>query len=180
MSRYFAVCIDDYSASPICPGSKNYYGTKKEVADFIKAIEKDKKSSEISIGQQMVNCIEKTVTILKNHVWEHINTWGFPYMMKAEDIAVEQILVKVKNTYCRCIKPTFRNLQYSTEDNNWMAVGKRLWGCTNIFEIADGKHRYRLYAIEQEYTDFCEAKQDMNDVSKIILKAACDDIFGDG
>ena len=38
MSRYFAVCLEDYSASPICSGNKTYYGTKGEVADFIKVI----------------------------------------------------------------------------------------------------------------------------------------------
>ena len=180
MSRYFVVCLDDYSASPICPGNKTYYGTKEEVADFIKAIEKDKKSLEISIGQRSVNCIEKTVAILKNHVWEHINTWGFLYMMKADEIVAEQMLIKVKNKYYRCIKPTFQNLQYSTEDNNWMTVGNRLWGFPNTYEITADKHRYRLYAMEQEYTDIYEAQQDINDVTKITLETACDDIFGDG
>ena len=180
MSRYFAVCLEDYSASPICPGNKTYYGTKGEVADFIKVIENDKKNSEISIGQRSINCIEKTVAILKNHVWEHINTWGFLYMMKADEIVAEQMLIKVKNKYYRCIKPTFQNLQCSTEDNNWMAVGNRLWGFPNIYEITVDKHRYRLYVIEQEYTDICEAQQDMNDMTKITLKTACDDIFGDG
>ena len=180
MSRYFVVCLDDYSASPICPGNKRYCGTKEEVADFIKAIENDKKNSEISIGQHTVNCIEKTVLILKNHVWEHINTWGFPYMMKSDEIVAEQILIKVKNKYYRCIKPTFQNLQCSTENSNWMLVGNRLWGFPNIYEITADKHRYRLYAIEQEYIDICEAQQDMNDMAKITLKTACDDIFGDG
>ena len=180
MSKYFAVCLEDYSASPICPGNKTYYGTKQEVADFIKAIENDNKNSEISIGQHTVICIEKTVLILKNHVWEHINTWGFPYMMKADEITIEQILIKVKNKYYRCIKPTFQNLQYSTEDNNWMVVGNRLWGFPNIYEITAAKHRCRLYAIEQVYTCLCEAQQDMNDAKRITFKTACDDIFGDG
>ena len=61
-----------------------------------------------------------------------------------------------------------------------MPIGNNLWGFPNIFEIKGDQHRYRLYVTEQEYTSIEEARADMTDASKIILKKVCGEVFGDG
>ena len=180
MSRYFTLYLEDYSASPLCPGTKKYYANKQELSDFLKAIENTKENSNVTISQKAVNSIEQTVITLNEYQWEHINTWGFPYIMKAQKIIAEQILLKIKNKYYRCVKPTFTRLQYSTEKTDWMPIGNNLWGFPNIFEIKGDQHRYRLYVIEQEYTSIDDAQADMTDTSKIIFKNVCGDVFGDG
>ena len=88
MSRYFTLYLEDYSASPLCPGTKKYYANKQELSDFLKAIENTKENSNVTISQRAVNSIEQTVITLNEYQWEHINTWGFPYMMKAPKIIV--------------------------------------------------------------------------------------------
>ncbi len=180
MNKYFTICLEDYASSTLSPGTKKYYGNKEDLADFLKAIENSEEKSMISISQNAVNSIEQTVINLNKYQWKHINTWEFPYRMKADEIIAEQILLKIKNKYYRCIKPSFTNLQYSTEKTEWMPIGNNLWGFPNIFEIKGYQHRYRLYAVEQEYTSLEEARCDMSDASKIILKSVCDDVFGDG
>ena len=95
MSRYFTLHLEDYSASLLCPGTKKYYANKQELADFLKAIEYTEENSKISISQKAVNSIEQTVITLNEYQWEHINTWGFPYMMKAQKIITDWILLEI-------------------------------------------------------------------------------------
>ena len=55
MSRYFILHLEDYSASPLCPGTKKYFTNRQDLADFLKAVEHTEENLNISISQKAVN-----------------------------------------------------------------------------------------------------------------------------
>ena len=116
-----------------------------------------------------------------NAEWEHTNTWGAIYRMRAAKISVAQAVFKDGEDYCRCIRPEFVNLQYnSLRRDCWRDVGRNFWGNTGMMRVCGDKCSTTLFVEEQRATELGAVLSNLGDVSKLDYSKVCDEIFGDG
>ena len=111
MSRYYRLLLDDYSAASFTSFSKDYYGTLAQIGTLFEAIKQDEELAERqkyilgiydrylagetkishNVAYQEVpflipaKVLGTETTVLTDFSWEHINTWGFPYLVKCDN-----------------------------------------------------------------------------------------------
>lgn len=112
--------------------------------------------------------------------WNHENTYGRVYQMKADRISADQIMFQCGKLYYRCVRPTFYGLQYKTEkDDTWQDVGNKVLGNECIVDVKDGAHKFRLFVTERCSKDPAKVLSEMWLPDKLDFRNACNEIFGD-
>ena len=203
---YYCLHLDDYAKPGFFSASKTYYGTMNHIEKFMNALMSNKRKESMkaitdafkeycegntsvthnvayneNILMEPVKLVKEEVFEIDNPEWEHINIWGFSYMMKASKATVTQILLKKGKKYIRCIKPVFTDLYYTGHPEcEYLKLTDNFWGFPEVIEMKNEVYNSRLYQVEKIYEKKTEAMKDMGDISKLNYAEFCNDIFGDG
>ena len=203
---YYCLYLDDYAKPGFCSAGKTYYGTMNDIEKFMNALMLNKRKESmktvtdafkeycdgntsvthnVAYNESMliepIKLIKEEMFEIDNPEWEHINIWGFPYMMKASKATVTQLLLKKGKKYIRCIKPAFTEFYYTGHPEcGYLKLTDNFWGFPEVIEMKNEVHSGRLYQIEKIYENKTDAMKDMGDVSKLDYTEFCNDIFGDG
>ena len=198
--KIYHIELDDCATPSFVTFGKDYYGTMKNVEEFIskfkdserqdlvKAFNEYKQGNadvEISVGFWKNKMLEEVKVYGSKHIssggyeWEHINIWGFPYDMKCDAIESSHYWIKNGKQLCRIIKVKFTNLQYKNTIGEYTKIGM-IWGFPHIIEF--GTYN-TLMVVEKRFDTVKELKEDMksfNSVSDMDFTSFCNDIFADG
>jgi hypothetical protein len=206
--QLYKLCLDDYSAASFTSFSKDYYGTLDEIAAFINSIRDDGELADKYT--ELIACFDRYMggkkdvvhnvaykevpflvrvkrlgtaeSVLRNHKWEHVNTWQSPYNMKCKEAISTHIWISCKGSYARCVQTTFVDFKYENIDGKYVALGM-FWGFPHQIETKVDRTFNRLYVVEKMFKSKAEALVDME---KFKIKAdpnyseILNDIFGDG
>lgn len=207
--QYYVLYLDDYSSPSFISSIKEYYGTIEEISSLMNCLSAaDKKRECYSSTLKAFESFQSGDAWATHHTvcgerllmksvelmgmasfergemqWNHRNVWGCTYRMRASSVRISQLLLKDGEKYIRVIKPSFKNLVYKTEDlleEGWMPFSDDLWGFPCMYDVSGKWHNLRMYVTEQEYKKPKDALADINDISKISFRSACDDLFGNG
>lgn len=203
--QLYLLYLDDPSCPGFCSFDRMYFGTLDDMsAAFAQVTEHDpddllpswmeylagNRDVEHYVAYRKERLLTPVELIDSEHFspgkmdWAHINTWGFPYFMNADDVEVSQILVRHDGSYYRAVRAKMKNLTFHTEDEERLPVQDGLWGNAFTLKIERrGKDRLLsglLYTAVDVFTKRTEAKNVLHDISKISLDVVCDEIFGDG
>ena len=138
MARFYRLPLDDYSAASFTSFDKDYFGTLEDIDGLFKAIREDEDTAErfqdiLSVYDQYLSGNTKVThnvayrdvpflvpakvlavetSVLTDHSWEHVNTWGCIYKMKCDKAESRHIWFSCHGSYTRCIQTRFTNLLY--------------------------------------------------------------------
>lgn len=205
--QMYKLSLDDYSAASFTSFDKDYFGTINMIQDFIFSIQNDEKISEDykslintfdkykqnknithSIAYKEipflipVDTIATMTSSFENHKWEHINTWGYPYNMKADKIYNTHIWLSYEKTFIRCIKSSFTNLAYEHLNGVYASPGM-IWGFPHQIEEKNTETYSRLFVIEKTFNNKDELLKDIKAFrikQDPVFTEVLNDIFGDG
>ena len=207
MELYYALNLWDPATPSFCSFSKPYIGTELALQSVVKAMDKEEpgcetamaiqayfagdKAATHSIAYQQIPVLEPVQVLacsemsLPAKVWDHYNTWGFPYVMKCSAAEVQQILVPYEGRYHRFVKALISDLCYRSVDSKWRPAGASFWGNVGVLRgsVLDDGHRTLqnvLYVQEDTSEDMESLLQKMKDPEAVIMDKFCDEIFGDG
>ena len=200
---FYKMQLDDPAAPSICSFAKDYFGSLTDFREVIDSMQKNEVYGETvqaferylegdSTAEHTV-CYNKTPILLPARIiamerfdqetteWDHENTYGCIYRMRADRIATEQMILECEDYYYWCMRPSFWGLQYMEEYGSlWRDVGNRLWGNESVVRI-DGKvHAFRLFVVEQRSQNLDDILGSMWNQEKLDFRKACDEIFGNG
>ena len=205
--QYYVLNLWDYGTPAYCSYDKMYIGTEDEIRAAINAMKSEGKSSETveaverylagdknathNIAYRDIPALESCTLIASSlfsigeYSWEHMNVWGFPYIMKCDSAEVKQIIIEYKEAYYRCVRVRCKNLCYQATSENWKLLGDFYLGPAYLFDVKDAPSEPRimsnlLYVVEKAYNDLQEADDEMLSKEHLNLKGFCDDIFADG
>ena len=209
MSRYYRLLLDDYSAASFASFDKDYFGTLEDINEFFEKIKSDKdivkrQKHILSVYEQFLagkkdishivayrevpflvpaKVLATETSTLTNHVWEHLNTWRWPYMMKCDKVECTHIWFSCYGKYSRCVKAQFVNLEYGMDSEEYKLLGGMIMGFPGIIAGKKGYLYNTLFVEEKVFKNKSEAMKDRNEFIKKpdpIFSKFLDDIFGDG
>ena len=202
--RHFALTMDDYATASFCSRTKDFYGTLKDITEYIRQLpEKSFGTTKAALREYLdgnenaahhvcfsdrrlltlVEVIKKERFDLAPYAWDHANIFDCIYQMKADAAAIEQMLIKQKDWYIRCVRCVFTNLQYMSESpayKGYQKMPNRFWGLPGMIQMEENRYILSLYVREKYYTFPEEALADMGKADKLNLANVCSEIFGDG
>lgn len=209
MSRYYRLLLDDYSAASFTSFSKDYYGTLEQIGELFEAIKQDEGLAERQkyilgiynrylAGETQIShkvayrevpflvpakVLATETSVLTNYSWEHINTWGCPYLMKCDKAECTHIWFSCYGKYSRCIQVSFTNLQYENIVGKYEPLGMMIWGFPEQIAGNHGNVYNRLFVEEKVFKDKSEAMSDRLNFTHNPdpqFDEFLNDIFGDG
>ena len=209
MSRYYRLLLDDYSAASFTSFSKDYYGTLEQIGTLFEAIKQDEELAERqkyilgiydrylagetkishNVAYQEVpflipaKVLGTETTVLTDFSWEHINTWGFPYLVKCDKAECTHIWFSCYGKYSRCIQVQFTNLQCESITGKFEPLGSMIWGYPGQIAGDNGDVYNRLFVEEKVFKNKTEAmadKQNFIHSPDPKFDEFLNDIFGDG
>lgn len=209
MSRYYRLLLDDYSAASFTSFSKDYYGTLEQIGGLFGALKQDEELAErqkyiIGIydrylaGETKIShkvayrevpflipakVLGTETSVLTDYSWEHINTWGCPYLMRCDKAECTHIWFSCYGKYNRCIQVQFTNLQYENINGKYEPLGMMIWGFPEQIAGNHGNVYNRLLVEEKVFKNKAEAMSDrLNFIHNPDpqFDEFLNDIFGDG
>ncbi len=209
MGRYYRLLLDDFSAASFTSFNKGYYGTLDQINGLFEYMRSNKEIADRFAG--IINTYDKycsgdkTIThnvayqevpflvpakilcsetsVLTDHKWVHYNTWEWPYYMKCAKAESSHIWVSCRGKYCRCIQTQFTDIQYGTDEEEYEALGRMIWGYPGQIQGGIGNLRNQLFVVEKTFDKKDEA---LNDQINFMtnpdpeFRKILDDVFGDG
>lgn len=206
---YYRLELDDYALPGFVSSGKYYFGTIDDIRGFISALSADPQTKEpykkltdafraYMDGQADVThwvayrevplivpatVLYRTETSLTDHQWEHLNIWGWPYVMRCDKADAEHLWISCEEEWTRCVKVTFQKLQYEQLNGSWEDIGRMLWGFPHILEWSNQLCRNRLAVHEESFETKEEAERDWITFQPSPcpnFTGFCNEIFGDG
>ena len=205
--EYYALYLDDPAKPGFCSCDKLYIGTENELRTVVKRMKKagNYEGSVLAFKsyfegntKAMHNVAYKDITVLehvkficsselslKEKKWTHINIWNCPYNMKVDSASIQQIIVKHRGKYYRCIRAWLDNLCYEMMPGKWSELKDGFWGHKCLMDVKETSENdfvvnNLLYVVEDSYKSLDELDNLILDPDKIIFDRICDEIFADG
>ena len=209
MEQYYAVYLNDYSTPGFCSVIKEYFGTVRDIRNFVKALDKNgsfeatckafgrfekgvpgAKHTVAYVQHRLLEPVEvlaKDTVSIGEKEWTFSNTYGFPYEMRFDSAFFTRVIIRLKNHYYQCIKGSVTNLAYrdgTHEFSTWTALENSFWGHPeSLYSRRAGTDiitKNRLYVIEHRYDTRESALSDFKERTELCLDGICEDVFGDG
>ena len=209
-SQFYCLSLDDHSAISFCSFDKYYFGNIPMIASFIQSLESDeqyvkKYSQLISAFKEYCNgnirithnvAYKKIPLIDPVYVYEkikirndinkieHLNTWDCIYYMRWKKAESEHIWLRCKNSYIRCIKAVFTNLEFAVDDieDDYRKIEFSA-GFPKMINFYNETVFNKLYVAEKYFKNEDEMLCDIEKFKEIpnpIYTEIFNDIFGDG
>ena len=205
--KYYVIHLDDYAAAQFTSFGKMYFGTLEEIGHFIRLLEKETETAEAhkdtiegfykflegdtkvthKVAHQDVRLLTpvrvrgSTTFRMNRRIWTHLNTWRWPVKMRATQIVVEVKVFQIGSKIYRAIRPSFRSLSdYSPFTKKWSRRQACFWGFPHMLDLDGDWNQCRFFVVNEEYTEFSQACEDMYDVTKINFEPAINEVYGNG
>ena len=207
--QYYRLELDDYATPGFVSGGKYYFTTAEGFKEWLAALEKDEQMAvyfemlstafcEYQAGNKDVthtvafNKVPffRPATILysehsafEKYQWEHINIYGFPYIMRCERVEAKHLWLKCGQKYYRYVEARFTNLEYESCAGEWYPLDEGFWGYPEVLTTENSVTWNRLAEREKSFANRDEAEADWNAfLSDPVpnFTEFCNDIFGDG
>ena len=195
--------VPDYAAPSFITTDKPCYGTREDICGFVLANREDKQELEelnqaygLSVpgiigadGGEKSQAAELLYTeeaVTADCQWEHLNVWGFTYLMKCQRAVSRHFWIRDGEKYLRCVKARLYGLMHSGfEEDQWVDMGERIWGYPHLIEYkADEKLLVNTLAETEKYFDTLEEAQADHErfinAPDPIFTEFCKDILADG
>lgn len=208
-SKYYRIELDDYSAASFTSMTKTYFAALDDVQKWLDEIAADEcyrnSQAQILTAFQAFKDGARDLTLnvaytkapflvpakvlhsekfcKDAYVWEHLNTWHWPYNMRCERVESEHIWLSCRGHYSRHVKARFINLQYEGTTGEWHTVGDMIWGYPKVIAIDGTQQWNRIAEPEKFFKSKSEVEADWEAFitqPDPIYKGFCEDIFGDG
>lgn len=201
--QYFRIDLDNPAVPSFCSFTKSYFGTLADINEVIGRMEQEGSCAdtvaafrkylsgnldvEHSVCYNKVKLLNPVELVsmelfeLDDVQWDHTDAWDSIYTMHALHISAQQVVFRDGEYYCRCIRPTFRGLQYkSARRGYWQDVGSRFWG--NVGMLTGGSYQCELalFVEEERSKDRDAVMANMGAAEKLDYTKACDELFGNG
>ena len=208
MEQFYKIYLTDYALPGFCSGGVKYYGTMDELREFIMTVaEKQGKDLDglkaalesFLAGEQDVQHNVAydykpflTPVEIKSEVafnigkieWTHINIYGYPYYMKADEGTISEVILKDGDTYVKCAKAELKNLMYKSDPpiDHWRKLDGGFWGFPELLLYNKDKDTTfsALYYVERESKEEDDPALTIGDVKELLFEEFCNNIFGDG
>ena len=207
--QYYRLILDDVSAPSFTSFGKPYFGTLREISDFIVALESDSTTSEqekhliqafsayeqgktgvthIAAYQEVplltpVNVIHEEQHSFSDYSWIHYNTWDCPYSMRCSKVETRHLWLQTEDFYGRVMYANFADLEYQGDENHRITIGDMLWGYPEMLHYAPPNIYNRLAESERIFKTQSELEADWAAFCAQPdpdFSEFCNDIFGDG
>ena len=132
-----------------------------------------------------VEYVSSSQLTIPGRTWEHINTWGWPYVMKISEGRISQVIVKHEGQYVRMLRAWLGDLCYESFGRKWVPLTGGFWGNDFVLDVIKrpGKHftfNNLLYIEEDSSDDLAEFEDKLLNPEALIFDKICDEIFADG
>ncbi len=203
--KYYAISLNDYFSPSSVSGVKHYYGTLKQIGNFINSLDQEQYKETVSAFKEYlsgntsathvvayaerkllepVTLVGDAYLLLEKVEWDFKNVWERIYRMRLKEAYVDAILIKDGEEYIRCIRPRLKELCYQSDLENadtWIPV-QSAWGHPGIvaFDNENNKNiRCSLYLPEKRYGDVKPTMAELHS-ENVDMGIVCEDIFADG
>lgn len=207
MNVHYVLKLWEPAAPAFCSFSKVYVGDKQNLLRAAEVLAEESsdnptaralreyfagnRSAKHNIAYQKIPILTPVQVLASSNIhlpeqtWEHLNIWGFPYMMRFSSAEVSQIVIRYEGSYHRCVRARISDLGYEGIRGEWNEIGNAFLGNACILEAEhhpDGHTTFEniLYVQEDEAADKASLIQRLNDPQSVILNRLCDEIFADG
>ena len=120
------------------------------------------------------DCIYHTIVKLDTISWTHLNIYGCPYKMKADEGRVAVYWIEDEGLYKRIILPYFINLRYDYRKVN------KSWGNPEVIVIGENYVTLNYGYCDKVFSNKEEMERDIVNPSEFNFTQFCNEIFGDG
>ena len=205
--KYYGLNLDDPSLPGFCSGSRLYIGTEEDIREVIARMSENdtypetvracidyfngNKTAKHNVSYQDIPVLKPAHYVCAAEMeigrkeWEHLNTWGFPYLLKFDSAKIRQLVVKYGRKYLLCLKVKMKDLALKNCLAEWDLIGENFWGhrCLmreEILEDGTSVISNLLFVVAGEYDDLDELEDVVLNEDQIDFKNLCDEIIGDG
>ena len=208
MEDYYKIYLTDYALPGFCSGGEKYYGTLDEIKEFIITVA-EKQSGDLDGLKTALELYLSGDTSAKHNVaynnellltpvelkkkvefnigkleWTHINIYGYPYYMKADEGTISEIVIQDGDTFVKCVKAELKNLMYKSDPpiDQWRKLDGCFWGFPELLQYNKDKDTIfsALYCVERESKEEDDPALTIGVVKELVFEEFCNNIFGDG
>lgn len=202
---YYKIELEEYATASFCSFTKSCVGDETSIKKFIEDGLKitgnsiyfmDMANAYNQYGEGIIDtkiniahqdkvfltevkkiCIKHTKQSNINFI--HKNIYGYDYYIKADSVNNDILYIESNKKYYRCIKASFRNLQYGIDNKKYKKL-EMIWGHPGVIYFDRDKTKNRIYFIEKEFKNKEELEKDIRNPSSINYTNFMNDIFADG
>lgn len=180
---FYRVELPDYACPAFVTWTHDLFGTLMDIDAFLAAHTEEQRKN---LGQLQLTAVPVMATRTA-HNWdyevEHLNVYGWPYIMHSKMVESVHVWVKYGDRYYRCIRARMDSLAYSTPEihDDTHPLEGHSWGYPHIIEYVKPYTFNRLYEVEAIFETWEEAEKDIKAFDgQINLTEVFNDILGDG
>lgn len=203
--KYYALTLEDYSVPAFVSCTRQYFGTLKEITDFINSLRNEAYHKELveafdkyCAGDKKVKYrvaynysqLIEPVTLIATYEheigemdYDHINIWGCPYYMRFKNAQLKHYWFKCGKIHFRAVKAKIEDLQYQSCSGNWFYQEEAYWGFPNMMVFKPPYTFTRLAVIEKCLPTIEALKEDdenFDPEKDVDLTGYFNEIFGNG
>lgn len=180
---FFRVELPDYACPAFVTLTKNFFGTLEDINAFLAAHSEEQRTNLGDLKLTAVPIMGTRTAKNSDYKVEHLNVYGWPYIMHSKMVESVHVWLKYDDRYYRCVRARMEALAYSTPeiDDGIHPLEGHSWGYPHLIEYVKPYTFNRLYEVEKSFDTWDEAEKDMKSfVWEIDLTEVFNDILGDG
>lgn len=115
--------------------------------------------------------------------YDHINTWGCCYHLKASLLRAQCYYLCVDRKYLRAVQFRFQDLSYGGEDEtDWYPIlPDSCWGNKGVMATDERGAIYNtLFMIDRRFQSFSDFRADLADPQQLDFQQFFNEVFADG
>ena len=208
--KYYFFELDDYATPGFVSGTLLYLGTitgfkrllqstdreLNELRETFKAFcEGNKKIKHyVAYAERRfaipVKLLHRRKIILGANVFNHINIWGFPYVVHTDGTELSIYLVKCRNSYSIYYRAKVINPRIETDVKKdgkpiqFMDIGDWTWGFPGILKYSQKDNvsilENNLLVFDSSYSSEREAVAYFKEMQNVNMTSFYNEVFGDG
>lgn len=191
MEQYFCLELYDYANPAFVTCSKPYFGTIRQIADFVSVLEQSEKNKKqfarlreafyaYQAGNhqvtyaidyleehpflESVQVLGEQVVKQENFRWTHQNIHFCPYEMRCKEVISHHLWLERGENFYRSIKASFLDLEIKDDfTGKWEAhpSPENFWGHPGVIHVDRGRLTNILYEPEERFHSRQEMLEDM-------------------
>jgi len=180
---FYRVEIPDYACPAFITWTQDLFGTLEDINAFLAAHTEEQRKNLGDLRLTAVPIMGTRSARNSDYKVEHLNVYGWPYIMHSKMVESVHVWLKYGDRYYRCIRARMEALCYSTPDldDGLHPLKDHSWGYPHIIDYCSPYTFNRLYEVEKIFDTWEEAEKDMKSFTwEINLTEVFNDILGDG
>lgn len=180
---FYRVELPDYACPAFITAYQDLFGTMKDIDAFLAAHTEEQRKHLGQLQLTAVPILATRTAYSREYEAEHLNIYGWPYIMHSKMVESVHVWLKFNDKYYRCIRARMDSLAYSTPDidDGQHPLEGHSWGYPHIIEYVKPYTFNRLYEVEAVFPSWEQAEKDIKAFDgHIDLTGVFNDILGDG